>query len=81
MGRFWIGFLKIVLASLIAGTALSFVGLTPKSLIGFFGLTPEELVMHLQDFGIWAAPRIVLGAMFVVPLWLVAHIFMPPRGQ
>ena len=73
--------LKILLASLIAGTVLSFVGLTPKSLIGFFGLTPEELVAHLQSFGVWAAPRIVLGAMFVVPLWLVAYIFIPPRGQ
>lgn len=81
LGRFWLALLKILLASLIAGTALGFFGLTPKSVIGFFGLTPEELVTYLRDFGIWAAPRVVLGAMVVVPVWLIAYIFIPPRGH
>ncbi len=81
MGRFLGNLFKILLASLLAGTALAFFGLTPKLLIGLFGLTPEELVNHLRDFGIWAAPRIVLGAMVVVPIWLIAYIFIPPRGD
>ncbi len=81
MGRFLGNLFKILLASLLAGTALAFFGLTPKLLIGLFGLTPEELVNYLRDFGIWATPRIVLGAMVVVPIWLIAYIFIPPRGD
>ncbi len=81
MARFFSNLFKIILASLIAGTALSFLGITPKSLIGLFGLTPEALVGHLRDFGIWIAPRLVLGVMVVLPIWMIAYIFIPPRGE
>ena len=81
LGRFIASLLKILLASLIAGTALAFLGLTPKSLIGLFGLTPEALVDYLKAFCIWAAPRLILGLMVVLPAWIVIYIFLPPRQE
>lgn len=32
----------------------------------------------IAGFG-WAAPRMLLGAMIVLPLWLITYILLPPR--
>lgn len=72
------GTLKLLLASLIAGTFLSFFGLTPIAVLEFLGVTPEEIQIGLYNGFAWAAPRALLGAMLVLPVWFVTYILMPP---
>ncbi len=79
MRGFLSGLIKIALASLIAGSFLAFFGLSPKVILDYFGLTPDEIYTALlAGFG-WAAPRMLLGAMIVLPLWLITYILLPPR--
>ncbi|UJW76149.1 hypothetical protein IM739_06600 [Rhizobium sp. SL42] len=73
------GLIKIALASLIAGSFLSFFGLSPRAVLDYFGVTPDEIhAAMIAGFG-WAAPRMLLGAMIVLPLWLITYILLPPR--
>ncbi len=76
--RFVTGLIKIVLASLLAGSLLSFLGITADSILLFLGLTPEQIWSGLQAMVAWASPRIVLGAAIVLPVWFITYILMPP---
>ena len=81
MRPFLIGVFKIGLASLLAGVVLSFLGITAQSILSVIGLTPESLWQKTLGFLNWAVPNIALGAVIVLPVWLVTDIFLPPRGE
>lgn len=74
------GLIKIALASLIAGTLLSFFGLTPRAVLDGLGMTAQDLQDGLVSGFAWAAPRMLMGAMVIIPLWFVTYILLPPRG-
>ncbi|QRF51841.1 hypothetical protein D4A92_10530 [Rhizobium rosettiformans] len=74
------GFLKLALASLLAGSLLSIFGITPRSVMDLLGVTAEELHNGMVSAFAWAAPRMVMGAVVILPIWLVTYILMPPRG-
>ncbi|WP_349252072.1 DUF6460 domain-containing protein [Ciceribacter sp. L1K23] len=70
---------KILLASLMAGAALSFFGVTLETIFGLIGQTPDSMLDLGRRFIAWAAPNVLLGAFIVLPVWLVTWIFLPPR--
>jgi hypothetical protein len=72
---------KLMIASLIVGTALSYFGVTAEKLIGAFGLTPERAFELAQQGVIWALPNLTLGALVIVPVWFVVYLFRPPRPR
>jgi hypothetical protein len=72
---------KLGVASLVLGAVLAHFGVTPEKLLGAIGLTPEQ-AMDLGRRGIaWAMPHIMLGALVIVPIWLVVYLFRPPRPR
>jgi hypothetical protein len=74
------GFLKLALASLLAGSLLSVFGITPRAVLDFLGLTAEELRDGVITAFAWAAPRMLMGAVVILPIWLVTYLLMPPRN-
>lgn len=73
-------FVKIALASLIAGIILTKLNLSAEQVLLEIGMTPEK-VMALMERGLkWAIPNVILGSMVIVPVWLVVYLFRPPRG-
>jgi Domain of unknown function (DUF6460) len=69
---------KILVASLVAGMILNYLGITPDALMRHFGLSRdkvEELVRQGLD---WALPNVALGAMVIVPVWFIVYLFRPP---
>ena len=73
--------IKISLASLLVGVALSSVDITASQVLQDLGLTPER-VMNVARRGLnWAVPHIILGALITVPIWLVMYLLRPPRGD
>ena len=80
MHAFLSGFLKLGLASLLAGSLLSFLGITPRAVLESLGLTAEDLHNGVVAAFAWAAPRMLMGAIVIIPLWFVTYILLPPRG-
>ncbi|PZQ78992.1 MAG: integrase [Ancylobacter novellus] len=76
----WIGgsplwvLVRLLLLSLVVGVILSALGLDPLNILASL----ESLVRHLFSFGFDTVERlwryIVLGAVIVVPLWLITRI-------
>jgi hypothetical protein len=72
---------KLTIASLIVGTAMTHFGVTPEKLVGAFGLTPERALELAQQGMTWALPNLTLGALVIVPVWFVVYLFRPPRAR
>lgn len=71
---------KICLASLIAGAILSALNISAADLLSDIGLTPDDVFALFQRGAEWAIPNLVLGSIVVIPIWLVAFLFRPPRS-
>ncbi len=67
--------IRLVLISIVVGIILSALGITPRNL--FYHL--EILARRLYDLGFGVFENIlgylILGAVVVVPIWLVARVF------
>lgn len=81
MLRLLAAMLKIALASLLLGAALSFFGITTNSLLTFAGLTEDDIRLFLERAIAWAIPNMVLGSLIILPIWLVTYLFLPPRSD
>ena len=73
--------LKILLASLLVGMALSSLSITPEQILQDLGLTPEQIMDYVRRGVEWALPHVILGSLVTVPIWLVMYILRPPRGE
>lgn len=73
--------IKIALASLLVGVALSAVDITATQVLQDIGLTPERIMNVARRGFNWAVPHIILGALITVPIWLVMFLLRPPRGD
>ncbi|MEM8650698.1 MAG: DUF6460 domain-containing protein [Pseudomonadota bacterium] len=72
--------IKIAIASLITGVALTKLDLSAEQILLEMGLTPEKVMEQLEIGFRWALPNVILGSMVIVPVWLVVYLFRPPRG-
>jgi hypothetical protein len=70
---------KVAVASLIAGAVLTHFGITTDVLIKQAGLTPDRVQELIQQGMAWALPNMLLGSLVIVPAWLLAILFRPPR--
>jgi H+/Cl- antiporter ClcA len=80
MWRVFSTVVKVAVASLIVGTVLAHFGITADQVLKDFGLTPERLLELLRQSLAWALPNLLLGALIIVPVWLLVLLFRPP-GQ
>lgn len=79
MRRFIIGLIKILIASLLVGVLLSFFGVTVEMLLSLVGQTPESFGSNARMAFAWALPKILLGAVIVLPVWFLTYVLLPPR--
>jgi len=72
-------FLRLAVLSILVGLILSFFGVTPRN---FFD-SLDRFARFLYDLGFgaidWLLEYLVLGAMLVVPLWLLVRV-LKARG-
>lgn len=66
--------LRLAILSVFAGVLLSVFGITPRN----FFYVLDQFARHVYDLGFgavtWLFEYMVLGAMLVVPLWLIARL-------
>ena len=77
MHRLILTLMKIVIASLIVGTILSHFGITSEKLMSEVGLTPERIAEMGRQAWDRALPNVMLGAIFILPIWFVIFLFTP----
>jgi peptidoglycan biosynthesis protein MviN/MurJ (putative lipid II flippase) len=63
--------LKLLIASLVVGLVLSWLDIRPQDILKDFGATIERIYHLFAGFVSWAGRYILLGAVVVVPLWLI----------
>jgi hypothetical protein len=66
---------RLALLSIVVGIVLSALGITPEN---FFERI-RSLIQKLYDLGFgaieWVFGYMIIGAMVVVPIWLIARLF------
>ncbi len=67
--------IRLALLSLVVGVVLSALGITPRNFLYHI----EVLLRRIYDLGFatfdWLLQYLILGAIVVVPIWLVARLF------
>ncbi len=75
--------IRLILLSIVVGIVLSTLGITPANLFQRLDI----LARRIYDLGFgsveWLFSHLLLGAMLVVPIWLLARVFglIGGRGQ
>lgn len=73
-------FSKFFTASVVAGIILSQMQFKPNSLFNKIGINRQEISSFITEATEWVVPHFMMGAMFILPLWLLIHLFRPPKN-
>ena len=72
---------RLILLSILAGVVLAAIGFDPWNILNSIRL----LVQRLWDLGFdavnWVWRYFLLGAVIVIPIWLLSRLFGTPRGR
>jgi hypothetical protein len=72
---------RLVLLSILVGVILSALGLDPFDIIR----SVERLIRSIWNMGFdafrWLWRYFLLGAVIVIPIWLIMRLFNAPRGH
>ena len=72
---------RLILVSILVGVILSVLGLDPFDIMH----SVERLVRSLWNMGFdafrWLWRYLLLGAVIVVPIWLILRLIKAPRGK
>lgn len=72
---------KILLASLVLGFLLKFFEINPKDLIANFGATIKSLFSWAGDFVVSSVEYVLVGAVIVIPIWLIVFLVGKLKGR
>ena len=72
---------KLLIACLVVGVLLNMFGYTPEELVNAFPETVASIWGWVVDAGQKAGPYIILGAIVVIPIWLVMVVLRLARGR
>jgi hypothetical protein len=72
---------RLILVSILVGVVLTAFGLDPWHIVQ----SVERLIRHIWNMG-WDAVRwlwryFLLGAVLVIPIWIVMRLINAPRGK
>lgn len=72
---------KLILLSVLIGVVLSALGLDPWNIVQ----SVERLIRHVWSMGFdavrWLWQYFLLGAVLVIPIWLILRLVRTPRGR
>jgi len=67
--------IKVLIVSLLVGFALTLFDITPKQLLANLGGTVQDIFEVGVSMVEWAVPYILLGAVIVVPIWIIMKLW------
>ncbi|MCT4654782.1 MAG: hypothetical protein N4A65_03110 [Cohaesibacter sp.] len=84
LARIVTSFGKILFASLITGTVLAALGITTDDIFPgakpFLDQMTDMLELALNWLIIWSIPNILVGAIVIIPIWIILVAF-GPKGK
>ena len=73
--------MRLILVSILVGVVLAALGLDPYDIIS----SVERLIRHIWDMGFdavrWLWRYFLLGAVIVIPIWIIMRVVNAPRGR
>lgn len=72
---------RLLILSFVVGFILNVLDLDPGSLLRGIGGTVESVFTTVVDAVRWAVPHVLIGAIVVVPVWLVVYLLRYARGR
>jgi hypothetical protein len=72
---------KLVAASLVVGLVLDWLDLGPEDVLALVTDAARDLATSAGDIVSRTASYVLLGAVIVVPLWLIAQLWRKVRGR
>jgi hypothetical protein len=72
---------RLAILSLIVGFALAFFGIDPRDLVTSLGTTVVSIYELVLRFVEWSVKYILIGAVVVVPIWLVFFLIRVARNR
>jgi hypothetical protein len=73
--------IKLLIASLIVGVILSWMDLDAMGFLRWIGHSFSDIVAFFGEFARWALGPILVGAVLVVPIWLIFFLIGRARGR
>ena len=72
---------RLILVSILVGVILAALGLDPFDIVR----SVEHLIRHIWDMGFdavrWLWRYFLLGAVIVIPIWIIMRLVNAPRGR
>jgi hypothetical protein len=72
---------KLILLSILIGVVLSALGLDPWNIVA----SVRRLLLNIWDMGFdairWLWQYFLLGAVLVIPIWLILRLMRAPSGR
>ncbi|MBN8966739.1 MAG: hypothetical protein J0H89_15525 [Rhizobiales bacterium] len=72
---------KLILLSILIGVVLSALGLDPWNIVA----SVRRLILNIWDMGFdavrWLWQYFLLGAVLVIPIWLILRVMRAPSGR
>lgn len=70
---------KFVLVAVFVGAVLNEFNISTDEVLADVGLTPTHIMQILREGIDWALPHFILGALVLIPIWLIIFLLKPPR--
>jgi|TARA_R110000824_G_scaffold118960_18_gene272504 hypothetical protein len=71
--------IKFILVAVFVGAVLNEFNISTNEVLADVGLTPSHIMQILRDGIDWALPHFILGALVLIPIWLIIFLLKPPR--
>ena len=72
---------KLTVISLLLGIVISFFDVSPRRILELLGTTVQDIMATLLSIFEWAFSYILVGAVVVVPIWLIVVAWRTVRGK
>ena len=69
---------KFFIGAVAVGALLSAFDITAEEVLRDVGFTPEAILAFVREGFGWALPHFPLGAMVLIPIWLIIFLLKPP---
>ncbi|HEY4342828.1 MAG TPA: DUF6460 domain-containing protein [Parvibaculum sp.] len=71
--------IKFILVAVLVGAVLNEFDISADEVLMDVGFTPQHILMIFREGIDWALPHFLLGALVLIPIWLVIFLLKPPR--